>query len=162
MEMFNNFRFELSFKNISQLEDKLIFCKIHGIKNINIPCKGIIKKDFLNSTIQYIKSNHNEFNVFYHYSLFHQYSKNKEKSFKDFLDFEENLKFNDKYQILLISGSTKKKNFDVIHVLNYLKNDFNYKNKLGIAYNPYLNKYFNYPLERERYKKIFLIIRIKN
>ena len=93
--MFNNFRFELSFKNISQLEEKLIFCKIHGINNINIPCKGVIKKDFLNSTIKYIKTNHNEFNVFYHYSLFHQYSINKENSYKDFLDFGEIFKFDD-------------------------------------------------------------------
>ena len=151
--MFNNFRFELSFKNISQLEEKLIFCKIHGINNINIPCKGVIKKDFLNSTIKYIKTNHNEFNVFYHYSLFHQYSINKENSYKDFLDFGEIFKFDDKYQVLLVSGSTKKKNFDVVDILNELKNDINYKNKLGIAYNPYLSKYFNCSLERERYKK---------
>ena len=52
--MNNNIRFELSFKNISQLEDKLNFCKLKNIKNINIPCKGQIKKDLFNSTIKYI------------------------------------------------------------------------------------------------------------
>ena len=45
--MINNLRFELSFKNILQLENKLNFCKFNKIKNINIPCKGPIKKNFL-------------------------------------------------------------------------------------------------------------------
>ena len=78
--MNNNLRFELSFKNISQLENKLKFCKLNNIKNINIPCKGLIKKELFNSTIKYISKNFNEFNVTYHYSLFHQYSKNKKDS----------------------------------------------------------------------------------
>ena len=52
--MKNNIRFELSFKNISQLDDKLNFFKLNNIKNINIPCKGPIKKDLFNSTIKYI------------------------------------------------------------------------------------------------------------
>ena len=67
--MSNNIRFELSFKNISQLDDKLNFCKLNNIKNINIPCKGLIKRDLFNSTIKYISKNYDEFNVTYHYSL---------------------------------------------------------------------------------------------
>ena len=85
--MFSNLRFELSFKDFSQLEKKLNFCKFNKIKYINIPCKGLIKKDFLNSTIKYISKNYHEFNVTYHYSLYHQYSQNKEKSYQDLLDF---------------------------------------------------------------------------
>ena len=46
--MNNNTRFELSFKNITQLENKLNFCKLNNIKNINIPCKGLIKKELFN------------------------------------------------------------------------------------------------------------------
>ena len=75
--MISNLRFELSFKDISQLENKLNFCKFNKIKNINIPCKGFIKKDFFNSSIKHISKNFQEFNVTYHYSLYHQYSKNK-------------------------------------------------------------------------------------
>ena len=67
--MNNNTRFELSFKNISQLDNKLNFCILNNIKNINIPCKGVIKKDLFNSTIKYISKNYDEFNVTYHYSL---------------------------------------------------------------------------------------------
>ena len=149
--MIDNLRFELSFRNISQLEDKLNFCKLNKIKNINIPCKGIIKKDFFNSTIKFISKYHQEFNVTYHYSLYHQYSQNKEKSYQDFLDFLKNSYLNRNYEILLVSGSNKKKNFDVLNVLSKVKEEKNLKVKLGIAYNPYLKKYYNDTSERERF-----------
>ena len=150
--MKNNIRFELSFKNISQLKNKLIFCKLNNINNINIPCKGIIKKDLFNSTIKYISKNYNEFNVTYHYSLYHQYSKNKENSYKEFLDFVKSSQTNIIYEILLVSGCNKKKNFDSVDVLGYLKKEKNLKIKLGIAYNPYLKKYYNISSERERFE----------
>ncbi|MBO8240132.1 hypothetical protein HA152_05375 [Prochlorococcus marinus XMU1412] len=153
--MNNNIRFELSFKNIPQLDNKLNFCKLNNIKNINIPCKGLLKKDLFNSTIKYISKNYNEFNVTYHYSLYHQYSKNKEKSYKDFLDFLKNSAINRNYEILLVSGSKKKKNFDSVDVLAYLKKEKNLKVKLGIAYNPYLKKYYNVYSERERFERKF-------
>ena len=148
--MNNNIRFELSFKNISQLEKKLIFCKSNNIKNINIPCKGLIKKELFNSTINYISKNFQEFNVTYHYSLYHQYSKNKNNSYQDFLDFLKNSHINTNHEILLVSGSKKKKNFDAIDVLGYLKKEKNLKTKLGIAYNPYLKKFYKVSSERER------------
>ena len=151
--MIKNIRFELSFKNIPQLEKKLNFCKLKNIKNINIPCKGIIKKELFNSTINYISKNFNEFNVTYHYSLYHQYSKNKENSYKEFLDFVKSSQINKKFEILLVSGSNKKKNFDSVHVLAYLKKEKNLKVKLGIAYNPYLKKYYNISSERERFER---------
>ncbi len=151
--MTSNLRFELSFKNISQLENKLKFCKFNKIKNINIPCKGILKKDFFNSTIKYISNYHQEFNVTYHYSLYHQYSQNKEKSYQDLLDFLKNSYLNRNYEILLVSGSNKKKNFDVLDVLREIKEEKNLKVKLGIAYNPYLMKYYNNTSERERFDR---------
>ena len=123
--MNNNTRFELSFKNISQLENQLNFCKSNNIKSINIPCKGLIKKELFNSTIEYISKNFNGFNVTYHYSLYHQYSKNIKKSYQDFLDFVKNSHFNKNYEILLVSGSNKKKNFDSVDVLACLKKEKN-------------------------------------
>ena len=109
--MISNLRFELSFKNISQLENKLNFCKLNNIKNINIPCKGLIKKELFNSTINYISKNCHEFNVTYHYSLYHQYSKNKDNSYQAFFDFVKNSHTSSNYEILLVSGSNKKKTF---------------------------------------------------
>ena len=150
--MINNLRFELSFKSISQLENKLNFCKFNKIRNINIPCKGPIKKDLYNLTIDFISKNFEEFNVTYHYSLFHQYSKNKEKSYQDFLKILKNSYSNNKYEILLVSGSNKKKNFDSINVLSSIKKEKILKVKLGTAYNPYLKKFYKVYTERERFK----------
>ena len=76
--MINNLRFELSFKNISQLENKLNFCKSNNINNINIPCKGLIKKELFDQTFEYINKNYQKYNVVFHYSLYHQYAKNSE------------------------------------------------------------------------------------
>ncbi len=149
--MNNNLRFELTFKNISQLENKLNFCRSNKIKYINIPCKGSIKKELFNSTIKYISKNFQEFNLTYHYSLYHQYSKNKEKSYQYFLNFLKNSYSNRNYEILLVSGSNKKKDFDVINVLGNIKKEKSLKVKLGVAYNPYLKKYFNVFSERERF-----------
>ena len=151
--MINNLRFELSFKNISQLESKLNFCKFNKITNINIPCKGSIKKELFDSTIKYISKNFQEFNVTYHYSLYHQYSENQEKSYQDLLNFLKNSYSNRNYDILLVSGSNKKKKFDAINVLDKLKKEKNLKVKLGIAYNPYLRKYYKISTERERFKR---------
>jgi hypothetical protein len=151
--MLNNLRFELSFKNIVQLENKLNFCKFNGIKNINIPCKGLIKKDLFKATINYISNNFQEFNVTYHYSLYHQYSKNRINSYQDFLEFINKSNSNRSYEVLLISGSNKKKNFDVINVLNHMKSEKILNVKLGIAHNPYLAKYYKITSERERLEK---------
>ena len=153
--MNNNTRFELSFKNITQLENKLNFCKLNNLKNINIPCKGLIKKELFNYTINYISKNFHEFNVTYHYSLYHQYSKNKDKSYQDLLDFIKNSYSNRNYEILLVSGSNKKKNFDSVDALGFLKKEKNLKVKLGTAYNPYLKKYYNISSERDRFKRKF-------
>ena len=153
--MISDLRFELSFRNISDLEYKLNFCKLNKIKNINIPCKGTIKKDFFNSTIKYISKNYHELNVTHHYSLFHQYSQSKEKSYRDLLDFLNNSYSNKNYEILLVSGSNKKKNFDSVDILSKLKEEKNLKVKLGTAYNPYLKKYYGDTSERERFDKKF-------
>ncbi len=151
--MINNIRFELTFKDISQLENKLNFCKFNNINYINIPCKGLIKKEFFNSTFDYISKNFGEFNVTFHYSLSHQYSKNRENSLQEFLNFVRKSFSNKNHEILLVSGSNKKKNFDVISVLSDMKKEENLKVKFGIAYNPYLKKYYNLTHERERYEK---------
>mgnify|MGYP001478081773 CR=1 FL=1 len=150
--MLNNLRFELSFKNILQLENILNFCLYNKINKINIPCKGLIKKEFLNETVEYIGENYKELEVIYHYSLYHQYTKNRENSYLEFLNFiRKCISYNNK-EILLVSGSNKKKNFEVIDVLNDFKNEKTLNINIGIAYNPYLKKYFNLSGERLRFE----------
>ena len=85
----------------------------------------------------------------YHYSLYHQYSQNKDKSYQDLLAFLKNSYSNRNYDILLVSGSNKKKNFEVVNVLSKIKEEENLQVKLGIAHNPYLKKYYGETLERE-------------
>ncbi len=151
--MINNLRFELSFKDILQLEKKLDFCKSNKINRINIPCKGSIKKDFLIEAVEYIGEYFKELDVVYHYSLYHQYSKNVEKSYLDFLDFIKKCNFYENKEILLVSGSKKKKNFEVLDVISNLQNEKNLKINFGIAYNPYLENYYGLCGEKVRFEK---------
>ena len=76
-----------------------------------------------------------------------------EKSYEDFLEFLKNSYSKNKYEMLLVSGSNKKKNFDTINVLNKIKKEKILKIKLGIAYNPYLKKYYSISSERERFER---------
>ena len=153
--MVDNLRFELSFKNINQLEEKLKFCLSNKIDKINIPCKGTIKKDFLNETMEYIAKNYSELDVIYHYSLYHQYAKNREHSYSDLLNFIQDCVYNNNQEILLVSGSNKKKNFETIGVMKDLKKEKDLNLNVGIAYNPYLKNYFSESQERERFKSKF-------
>ncbi len=155
MYMTNNLRFELSFKNINQLENKLQFCISNKINKINIPCKGVIKKQFLNEIVEYIGENYKGLDVIYHYSLYHQYIKNRDISYINFLNFIKKCNAYNNKEILLISGSNKKKNFEVLDVMKDFKNDENLKIDIGIAYNPYLKSYYNLYDERLKLEKKF-------
>ena len=121
--MIRNLRFELSFKNIFQLENKLKFCISNKINKINIPCKGVIKKEFLNEIIDYIGENYKELDVIYHYSLYHQYNKSRDISYLEFINFIKKCNTHNYNEILLVSGSNKKKNFEVLDVMRDFKNE---------------------------------------
>ena len=152
--MFNNFRFELSFKDILQLDKKIKFCISNKIKKLNIPCKGSLKKDLLNKTIKYIGENYKDLDVIYHYSLYHQYKKDSKTSYSEFLNFIEKCNYYKNNEILLVSGSIKKKNFEVLDVLKNLNNEKKILNtNFGIAYNPYLEKYYGLCGEKVRFEK---------
>ena len=148
--MYKQFRYEISFQNIEQLNKKIEFCKNNNISKINIPCKGKIKKEFLLEIVEYIGKNHINLDVVYHYSLYNQYSKNNKISYNNFLKFlDKCVNFKNK-EILLISGSKKRNGFDVVELLNKLKSDINSKINFGIAYNPYFKDYEDIKDERKR------------
>ncbi len=139
-------RVEISFKDLKQLKNKIDFLLNKNIYKINIPCKGLIKKDFLLEVIKYIGTNYKEVEVVYHYSLFHQFSKNQNNSLNDLLKFIQLTKDFDTKEILLVSGSRKKKNFDVTNILTSLKDEYM---KFGVAYNPYFIEKDDIFLERD-------------
>jgi len=132
--MKKKFRVEISFKDLKQLNNKIDFLLNNDIYKINIPCKGLIKKNFLLEAIKYIGTNYKQADVIYHYSLFHQYSKDQNNSLNDLFKFIKLSREFENKEILLISGSRKKKNFEVSNILNKL-NDQDIK--FGVAYNPY-------------------------
>ncbi len=147
--MFEELRLEISFKNIEQMKMKIDFLQNNNISKINIPCKGLMKKDFLLEIVEYIGKNYPSLDVVYHYSLYHQYTKNNLDSYKYFVKFiEKCVSFNNK-EILLISGSKKKNGFDVTDVLDKINKDINTNIiNFGIAYNPFFSN--NKDIEDER------------
>jgi len=143
--MKKDLRVEISFKDLKQLKDKIEFLLNNNIYKINIPCKGLIKKDFLLESIKYIGTNYKQVEVIYHYSLFHQFSRDQNNSLNELLKFIKLSREYENKEILLVSGSRKKKNFEVSNILNKL-NDQDIK--FGVAYNPYFIKNKDIFLER--------------
>ena len=149
--MFNNCRVEISFKDFDQLKKKLDFCVNKKIYKINIPCKGNIKKDFLEEVVKFVGVKYKNIDVIYHYSLYHQFHNNKNLSYTRFLNFIQlNKTFNKNNEILLISGSKKRKEFEVLNILEKLKSDLSKDIKFGVAFNPYFFEEKYYELERNR------------
>ena len=130
-------RYEISFKNLDQLNKKLDFCADRKINKINIPCKGNIKKDFLLEVVKYLGENHRNLKIVYHYSLFHQFIRNNNVSFDYFIKFIELINNYGNNEILLVSGSKKRKDFDVLNFLEILKKEEKSKFSIGVAFNPY-------------------------
>ena len=149
--MFNNLRVEISFKDFDQLKKKLDFCLNKKIYKINIPCKGNIKKDFLTEVVKFIGINYENLDVIYHYSFYHQFHKNKNISYQKFLNFLEiNKIYNKSSEILLVSGSKKRNEFEVLNILEKLKFDLSKDLKFGVAFNPYFFEKIDYTIERNR------------
>tara|TARA_B100001121_G_scaffold268719_1_gene252824 strand:+ start:1192 stop:2007 length:816 start_codon:yes stop_codon:yes gene_type:complete len=148
--MFDSYRAEISFKSIEQLSEKIEFFMKNNILKINIPCKGNIKKDFLIEIVKYLGKNYPNLDIVYHYSFYHQYIRNKNESYEYFLEFiDKCCSFNNK-EILLVSGSNKRKGFDSISVLNELKYYFSSNIKFGVAFNPYFSLTNEIKEERDR------------
>ena len=149
--MFNDYRVEISFKDLDQLKKRLDFCLNKKIYKINIPCKGNIKKDFLLEVVKFIGVKYKNLDVIYHYSFYHQFHNNKDHSYMKFLDFVElNKTFNKSNEILLVSGSRKRKELEVLNILEKLKSDLNKNIKFGVAFNPYFFEERYYKIERNR------------
>ena len=148
--MLNELRLEISFKDIPDLKKRLDFCIKNNFRKINIPCKGFIKKDFLKEVVDFIGINYKNIDVIYHYSLHHQYTKNKIVSYENLLKFiEKSNKYNNN-ELLLISGSKKREGFESSNVIHKLKNDLTTKSNFGVAFNPYF--YDKNKMNKERDK----------
>tara|TARA_Y100000589_G_C27194309_1_gene646089 strand:- start:335 stop:1162 length:828 start_codon:yes stop_codon:yes gene_type:complete len=150
MNIQNKFRLEISFKDLDQLKSKIEFCRSNNIYQLNIPCKGLIKKEFLLEVVDFIGINFKDLDIIYHYSLYHQFSKNKSVSYSNLLNFLDKCNRYSKNEVLIVSGSKKRNNFEVVDILNDLKFDLSKDFKFGIAYNPYFRENSLQILERQR------------
>ena len=149
--MLNNYRVEISFKDFDQLKKKLDFCLNKKIYKINIPCKGNIKKDFLIEVVKFLGVKYKNLDIIYHYSFYHQFYKNRSLSYEFFLNFLElNKLYNKNNQILLVSGSRKKNDFEVLDILEKLKYDLSKNVNFGVAFNPYFLEDKDCKIERNR------------
>ncbi len=149
--MSSNFRLELSFKSIDELDKKIKFCVNNNILNINIPCKGVIKKTLLENVIEFIGTNYSSLDVVYHYSCNHQYALSIDNSYLGLFEYiSKCIKYNNQ-DILLVSGTTKKQSFESLIVLNNLKKIIKSGYKFGVAYNPYFPQRNDMDNERKRF-----------
>ena len=135
-------RIEIYFKSFDELRHRLSFCQNNNISKINIPCKNNLKKDFLLDSIKISREEFPDIDVIPHFSILHEFKKNKINTLVSFMEFLKAVKGFDCNEVLLVSGSQKRSTLDSLSTLRYLKentliptNDFS----IGVAFNPYLS-----------------------
>ena len=137
----NNVRLEVSFKSYEDLRSILSFYQKNNLHKVNIPCKNVIKKQFLLNSIRISREEFPNIDIIPHFSILHEFRRNSlntQKSFSEFLNYVQYLGCN---QVLLVSGSQKRSTLDSIKALNlfidnplFINNHFS----IGVAFNPHL------------------------
>lgn len=135
-------RVELFFKNPEELESRVDFLRSHGISSCNLVNKD--KRDDMPGWVDAIKTTYPEADVCAHYSL--KYNKVPRKGIEEqkelLLGFLETSSAN---EILLISGSGKKKTWNTVEALKVIRDATTIKGvvassshpRIAVAYNPY-------------------------
>jgi len=137
----NNIRIEISFKSFDELRNILSFCQRNNLYKINIPCKNGLKKDFLLESIKIIKVEFPNIDIIPHFSIQHEFKRNRINTQDSFLKFLKYVKYLGCKEVLLVSGSQKRSTFDSVSALYMLKDDPFFLNQdisIGVAFNPYL------------------------
>ena len=137
----NNIRIEISFKSFDELRNILSFYQRNNLYKINIPCKNSLKKDFLLESIRIIRVEFPNIDIIPHFSIQHEFKKNRINTQDSFLKFLQYVKYLGCKEVLLVSGSQKRSTFDSVSALYMLKENplfFNQDISIGVAFNPYL------------------------
>ena len=137
----NDLRMEISFKTFEELRYILSFYNKNNLYKINIPCKKKLKKDFLISSIKIAREEFPFIDIIPHFSILHEFKKNRSNTFKSFIDFLDIVKNLGCREVLLVSGSQKRSTLDSVSTLNLAKNHplITLSNiSIGVAFNPYL------------------------
>tara|TARA_Y100001968_G_scaffold281546_1_gene278844 strand:- start:1389 stop:2231 length:843 start_codon:yes stop_codon:yes gene_type:complete len=140
----NNVRIEISFKSIEELRSILSFYQTNNLYKINIPCKNTIKKDFLLNSIKISRKEFPNIDVIPHFSILHEFNRNRINTQASFINFLQFIKHLGCKEVLLVSGSQKKKTLDSLSTLSFLRDNplFDKSNfSIGVAFNPYLHSH---------------------
>ena len=130
-------RVELFFKSPSELEDRVRFLQSNGVSSFNLVNKD--KKDDVTGWVDTIREVYPEADICAHYSLKHNKVPRKglEEHQKLWLERLEKSKAD---EILMISGSGPKKQWNALTALDALKvtgDSIASHPKIAVAYNPY-------------------------
>ncbi len=139
-----NIRIEVSFKSFDELRKTLSFYQENNLYKINIPCKNGLKKDFLLKSIEIIKDEFPNIDIIPHFSILHEFNKNRNNTQDSFINFMQAVKYYGCKQVLLVSGSQKRATLDSVSALYLLKGNslfFDQDISIGVAFNPYLPPY---------------------
>ncbi len=143
----HNLRFEISFKSYNDLRSILSFFQENNINKINIPCKSKLKKEFLLNAIKISREEFPEIDIIPHFSIQHEFRKNKFNTHNYFNKFLYVVKHLGCKEVLLVSGSQKRSTLDSVSSLILLKGNPIFSNSnlsIGVAFNPYLpDSFFN-------------------
>jgi hypothetical protein len=137
----SNIRIEISFKSLDELRKILSFYQRNNLCKINIPCKNRLRKDFLLESIKISKEEFPAIDIIPHFSIMHEFKRNKINTQGSFLNFLQTVKYLGCEHILLVSGSQRKSTLDSVSALTMLKDNpsiFRQDVSIGVAFNPYL------------------------
>ena len=118
-----NIRFEISFKSFDELRKILSFYKRNNLNKINIPCKNNLKKDFLLNSIKLAKEEFPDMDIIPHFSILHEFRRNKVNTLESFLRFLQIVKSLECNEVLLVSGSQKRSTLDSVSTLSSLSSN---------------------------------------
>tara|TARA_Y100001968_G_scaffold109500_1_gene99052 strand:- start:5275 stop:6120 length:846 start_codon:yes stop_codon:yes gene_type:complete len=138
---FNDLRIEISFKTFNELRMILAFYQRNDLYKINVPCKSLIKKEFLLNAIKIAREEFPDIDIIPHFSILHEFKRNRNNTQNSFVNFLHHIKLFGCKEVLLVSGSQRRSTLDSVSSLTLLKNTpFIYSNdiSIGVAFNPYL------------------------
>lgn len=142
-------RIELFFKDDADLRSRIQFLSSKGISAFNIVNKS--NRDTLHEWLTTIRDENPSSDVCIHYSAKYNKSRQKDGAFDLFKTFMKNLdEIEGKHDVLLITGSGKKGQFNSLTGLQRIKSS--YKTPVAVAFNPFFPDEEDLEAERNRLK----------
>lgn len=131
-------RFELFFKDLKGLRKVLDFYEKNTLYKVNIPCKAKLRRKLLEDAIA-ATTTRPHFQLTPHFSIAYEFDRTKERTMKKLLTFMEKTHRDGVEEILLVSGSQKRKGLDSLSALKEIAaSSKNTTVRFGVAFNPYL------------------------